>query len=469
MAEHSNSRAAYVAAVAARSSRTVPASVRSGSRPVRLLSAVLRLDAAAADASPYGVGMLSAVRHAAVLSDRRAATGHVMGCDASYPWTGNGAAYPSATGVLPVRRPASSGVVAVWRPDVVASGPVRRRLADAVRRAASVRAAQTTDDGRRYVVAVSSSGVAVRLPYDAALRLSSGAAYPVGSAVASWTSSGVTDDDVQRLRDAAARYCRTVDATRSRKRAAEVLDDVAQDAALIFGALLVKAQSWSVAAYADDLDGATSDWQYAATDDLPDCWTAQDAQRAGLQPVAWQYPAAAPDVADDVVVQDDDDDAQDDADAAPVRRRVVTRATLRRWAIHDAARRNGFRLDVAPSDLDATPDAREMRAADRGVVALTSDTRVATLATGSAASWDAVWTPDAYPVLSRLLFHASDAVHSGRASGVWHATTSDVTGTQTRNHRHTARVRDAALAEWSDLRDRLDVVRDATTARHVDI
>lgn len=109
------------------------------------------------------------------------------------------------------------------------------------------------------------------------------------------------DDASDLLRDA-HHYCRTVDATRSRKRDADTGDDVGQDAFVIFADLLAKAGAWPVAA-CDVETQAPSHWQYV---------------RAGA-------------------------DLGDDDDAAT---RIVSRATLKRWAIHDAARRNGFRLDT---------------------------------------------------------------------------------------------------------------------------
>lgn len=136
----------------------------------------------------------------------------------------------------------------------------------------------------------------------------------------------VTPEDWQEIRKLSRGYCRTVDATRSRKRmdgsatvvkaghapygTDDVSDDVNQDAVLLF---------------AQRLRDVLAKFQAA-----PESGTTRETQ-------AWVY------------VRRDGGEM------------TITRTTLQRWAVRDAAARNGYRVDVPPDDIDATPGAQLMR------------------------------------------------------------------------------------------------------------
>ena len=243
---------------------------------------------------------------------------------------------------------------------------------------------------------------------------------------------GITPEDMARvnagdfrsLQDLAQRYCRVVDSTRSRKRmdgsataapsgralygTDDVSADVTQDAVLIFAKRLGK--------IIDTCEPAA-------------LWT--DSREVS----AWQYVRR-----DGWVI-------------------VVSRTTLQRWAVRDAAARNGYRLDVAPEEIDAMPGAQLMRGVPH------ADTLASLAVTPYVAGQNetifrAAWGDGSdYPTLRVMLRLAENADDLGRA-GVISKTAQEIKGGRRDSRYKVKRTRDEARREWQDLRAALDSVRD---------
>jgi galactarate dehydratase len=186
----------------------------------------------------------------------------------------------------------------------------------------------------------------------------------------------VTPDDWADIGKSARRYCRAVDATRSRKRmdgsativkggyapygTDDVSDDVTQDAVFMFAAKL-----------RDVLKSCAVSALWVDTRDI----------------YAWAY------------VRKDSSEI------------TITRRTLQFWAVRDAAARNGYRIDVKPDETDATPGIQVMRAVPHAEhvrpVPLPSEVSIV-----SQAAWRAAWHDGSdYPTLRAALFLASEADH----------------------------------------------------------
>jgi galactarate dehydratase len=223
----------------------------------------------------------------------------------------------------------------------------------------------------------------------------------------------MSDEEIDDVRTQVRGYCFAVDATRSRKRAFDAWEDAAQDAALIFADLLRKAGSWEVAACDVETQAAC----------------------------AWQY-------------------LRKDADESETR--VVTRRTLRRWACHDAARRNGFRADVAADEIDATPGAQVMRGITGNAQHWqTSDLRTAQDSQASRAQWEAARRmAGATPVVDTLLMYGAAADDLGRAP-IWRDTAMAHERLSKRNARAESRVRAQAEIEAARIFDALSDMRAA--------
>ncbi|MDH2426460.1 hypothetical protein [Sphaerisporangium sp. TRM90804] len=239
----------------------------------------------------------------------------------------------------------------------------------------------------------------------------------------------VTPEDWEDIRKLARGYCRTVDATRSRKRmdgsatvvkeghapygTDDVSDDVNQDAVLMF---------------AQRLRDITAKCRPG-----PESGTTRETQ-------AWVY------------VRRDGGEM------------VITRATLQRWAVRDAAARNGYRVDVPPAEIDATPGAQVMR----GLPHAESITRVAVgfyVAQHSTEIFRSAWGDGReFPVLREALTRAVEADDLGRA-GILSAVAQSLHGGAYGSRRNVIRARDAAKAEWQELSARLDDTRDAMVYR----
>ncbi|MFG1705421.1 hypothetical protein ACFLIM_19705 [Nonomuraea sp. M3C6] len=236
----------------------------------------------------------------------------------------------------------------------------------------------------------------------------------------------VTPEDWAEIRKLARGYCRTVDATRSRKRmdgsativrsghasygTDDVSDDVNQDAVLLFTQLLRNV--------------------LGKCQPAPESGTTRETQ-------AWIYVRR--------------DGAQ----------MTITRTTLQRWAVRDAAARNGYRVDVPPTEMDATPGAQLMR----GLPHAENVTRAAVAF--SAAQYSAEIFRQAFgdgqefPVLREIISKAEQAENLKRA-GILATVAQEREGGAYGSRRAVIRVRDAARAEFRELSERLDDARGAT-------
>jgi hypothetical protein len=245
-----------------------------------------------------------------------------------------------------------------------------------------------------------------------------------GSSLTCDDMAHVTPEDWQDIRKLARGYCRTVDATRSRKRmdgsativksghapygTDDVSDDVNQDAVLLFAQRL------------RDVLGKCRK--------SPESGPTRETQ-------AWIY------------VRRDGTEM------------TITRGTLQRWAVRDAAARNGYRVDVPPTEIEATPGAQLMR----GLPHAENVTRAA--AAFSAAQHSAEIFRQAFgdgqefPVLREIISKAEQADDLGRA-GILAKVAQAREGGAYGSRRAVIRVRDAARAEFKDLSERLDEARE---------
>ncbi|MFF3669870.1 hypothetical protein [Microtetraspora malaysiensis] len=233
----------------------------------------------------------------------------------------------------------------------------------------------------------------------------------------------VTGDDWAEIQKLARGYCRTVDATRSRKRmdgsatvvkqghapygTDDVSDDVTQDAVLLFAQRL--------------------------RDIIASCRTASE--NTAAEP-AWVY------------VRRDGGEM------------IITRSTLRRWAVRDAAARNGYRVDVPPEEIDAVPGAQVMRGVPRAEHVTGAAVAFCVAQNGAAIFRQAFGDGRDFPTLARVYQMASQADDLGRA-GILASVAQEVHGGAYGSRRNVIRVRDAARAEWRELSERLDDARSA--------
>jgi galactarate dehydratase len=140
---------------------------------------------------------------------------------------------------------------------------------------------------------------------------------------------------------------------------------------------------------------------------------------------------------------------------------IVTRGTVRHWAVQGAAARNGYRADRPPSKIDATPGAQLMRAVARAEHLATSTF----LASHSEIIFEMAWRDgNDFPTLGRMLPRAEAADDLGRA-GVLSRTAQEIHGGKLGSRHNVIRTRQAALAEYRVLRERLDEARN-TLAYH---
>ncbi|MCP2341141.1 hypothetical protein [Actinomadura rupiterrae] len=257
-------------------------------------------------------------------------------------------------------------------------------------------------------------------------RLSGGyvPAEVAGASLAPEDMARVGADDWADIGRLARGYCRTVDASRRRKcmdgsatvthgghpslGTDDVSDDVTQDAVLIFAERLRDVvKSCAV----------TSQWI--------------DTREAA----SWRY------------VRKDGTET------------IITRTTMQRWAVRDAAKRNGYRLDIPPSELEATPNAQLMHG-KRHAQDVTRAALVASPASAFTAQMFGLAYGDGrdFPTLGRLLYLAGMATDLGRA-GLLATAAQAVYGGSYGSRRQVNRLRDKAIAEWHDLSQRLDEIR----------
>lgn len=232
----------------------------------------------------------------------------------------------------------------------------------------------------------------------------------------------VSLEDWAEIQKLSRGYCRTVDSTRSRKRmdgsatvvkggyaqygTDDVSDDVTQDAVLMFAQRL--------------------------RDIIAKCATASD---------------STPDAPTWIYVRRDGSEM------------VITRTTLKRWAVRDAAARNGYRTAL-PEGIDETSGAQLVHELPRSE----NMTRMAVdscAAQNSAAIFRTAYGDGSeFPIIADAIDLASHADDLGRA-GIISTIAQSRYGGAYGSRRNVIRVRDAARAELQDLSERLDDARDA--------
>jgi galactarate dehydratase len=140
---------------------------------------------------------------------------------------------------------------------------------------------------------------------------------------------------------------------------------------------------------------------------------------------------------------------------------VANRHMIMFWAVRDAADRNGFRLDVNPDDIDATPGAQLMRGMSHAEF-LAVGTYLASI---NDVIFGLAWGDgQEFPVLRDVIDQASKADDIGRAGVLSHVAQKRHGGAYG-SRRAVRRTRDAALTELRDLTERLDSTRE-TLAYH---
>ncbi|WP_419995051.1 hypothetical protein [Streptomyces boninensis] len=228
----------------------------------------------------------------------------------------------------------------------------------------------------------------------------------------------IKPSDFSGIRDAARAYCRAIDSTRSRKRmngsatvaisgralygTDDVSDDVTQDAVLLF---------------AKRLHEISTTCEVAAV------------RVATREPSAWQY-------------------VRRDGDVI-----VVSRETLRYWAVRDAAARNGYRRDARTNLTDDM----------LSILAVAPH-----LAESAEAIFRTAWAGgDEYPILRRALLIAGQADDLGRA-GIFGQIAVELYGGPRNSSSKVQRTRDAAIKEWRSLRAALDEARAELVPRGIE-
>ncbi|MDF5759019.1 hypothetical protein [Spongiactinospora sp. TRM90649] len=235
----------------------------------------------------------------------------------------------------------------------------------------------------------------------------------------------VTPDDWTEIQRLARGYCRTVDATRSRKRmdgsativkqghapygTDDVSDDVTQDAVLLF---------------AQRLRDVVASCR-AASESTPDA-------------LAWVYVRR---------------------DGAEM---TITRTTLQRWAVRDAAARNGYRIDVPPSEIDATPGAQLMRGLPHAENVAQAAVAFCVAQNSATIFRQAFGDGQDFPTITEVMELAARADDLGRA-GILSKVAQKRYGGAYGSRRAVIRVREAARVEWRELSERLDEARDTLT------
>jgi hypothetical protein len=144
---------------------------------------------------------------------------------------------------------------------------------------------------------------------------------------------------------------------------------------------------------------------------------------------------------------------------------IITRNTLHWWAVRDAAAKNGYRLDVEPEEIDAAPGDQIMRGIPHA-------DNVASLAVTPYLSahretiFRSAWGDGSeYPTLERMLHHAENSKHHGRAGLIWR-TAQDLYGGPKKSASKRQRARDAGRREWRELAARLEEIRNDLIERN---
>ncbi len=233
----------------------------------------------------------------------------------------------------------------------------------------------------------------------------------------------VTMEDFEELARIARSYCRTVDASRGRKRmdgsatvapagaprygTDDVSDDVTQDAVLIFARRLRQ--------IIDKCDASAV------------CVATREAE-------SWQY-------------------VRKDGSTT-----IVGRGKIMYWAVRDAAAQNGYRLDVAPDEIDAVPGAQLMRGVPHADV-LPALAMGPVYAAHSEVIFRMAWGDGSdFRTLARILPIAGASDNLKRA-GVIARAAMEIHGGPRNSSSKVQRTSDAARREWRELESRLDDAR----------
>ncbi|RBQ21196.1 hypothetical protein DP939_00190 [Spongiactinospora rosea] len=232
----------------------------------------------------------------------------------------------------------------------------------------------------------------------------------------------VTPEDWAEIRKLARGYCRTVDATRPRKRmdgsatvvnggcapygTDDVSDDVNQDAVLLF---------------AQRLRDVISKFEEA-----PGSGGTRETQ-------AWIY------------VRKDGG------------RMVIDRTTLQRWAVRDAAARNGYRPPASWKGTDAASGAQS--------ASVGPDLEYAAVSLAAAQHSEEIFQQAfgdgrEFPILKEIIAKAEQAEDLGRA-GILSSVAQEREGGSYGSRSAVIRTRDAARVELQELSERLDDARNA--------
>ncbi|WP_370026348.1 hypothetical protein [Planotetraspora sp. GP83] len=137
---------------------------------------------------------------------------------------------------------------------------------------------------------------------------------------------------------------------------------------------------------------------------------------------------------------------------------TITRTTLQRWAVRDAAARNGYRIDVPPSEIDATPGAQLMRGLPHAENVTRAAVAFCTAQNSAVVFRQAYGDGQDFPTITEVMEAAAHADDLGRA-GILSKVAQKRYGGAYGSRRAVIRVRDAARAEWRELSERLDDAR----------
>ncbi|MFC0554938.1 hypothetical protein ACFFHJ_28970 [Planotetraspora thailandica] len=137
---------------------------------------------------------------------------------------------------------------------------------------------------------------------------------------------------------------------------------------------------------------------------------------------------------------------------------TITRTTLQRWAVRDAAARNGYRIDVPAAEVDVTPGAQLMRGVPRTETVTGAAVAFCVSQHSTEMFRAAFGDGQDFPTIGRMIDIASQAEDLGRA-GILSTVAQARYGGAYGSRRNVIRVRDAARAEWRELSERLDDAR----------
>jgi galactarate dehydratase len=141
---------------------------------------------------------------------------------------------------------------------------------------------------------------------------------------------------------------------------------------------------------------------------------------------------------------------------------TISRTTLHRWSVRDAAARNGYRVDVPPTEVDATSGAQLMRAVPRAENVTRAAVAFCAAQNSAVIFRQAFGDGRDFPVLRDVMQIAAQADDLGRA-GILSKVAQKRYGGAYGSRRAVIRARDVARAEWKDLSERIDDARDTLT------